>query len=276
MRDTTTWLRRRTLFILTLLITVALAAGSGVTRASASSRADGLSDDVIARGNPPLTRGIIGEVANFFEWLFEKRFSGGQRGELERILVTLWQQQNQNGIATIRQIVELQSKVAALAQEQRGTLRTAMRPEVLRGLRAEPIDDFSRLMISLHDTAGRANVTDSDQASVESKVEAAPSMSGDASALLGAWRDTEISMLQYQNRVTGATTPGNGTSMAYKFYPDGRYDYTGYVQTTMYNCTTTAWNTVTGTYRIEGPRLVLTLKTNDWQMRSLISDRYES
>ena len=34
--------------------------------------------------------------------------------------------------------------------------------------------------------------------------------------------------------------------MQYRFLPGGRFEYNGYLETTMYNCTTTLFNPVTG------------------------------
>lgn len=261
MRYITPLMRQATFFMLMLLLAAMLSAGLVAARAAAPS------DDVLAGGNPPLTRGTVNDVASFFEWLFERRFTAGQRAELDRILVAVWRRGDPASLKGIGQVVELQGKAAALTAEQRTAVRTAMLPEMLKNLRAEPVDDFSRLMLAVHDGGSASEAGNVGRAEAAAG-EVSPGAAGDASALVGAWRNTQVSNLQYQNRETGVTTPGNGTSMAYKFYPDGRYEYHGYLQVTMYNCTTTTWNPVTGTYRVEGSRLVLTPKTNDWQMRS--------
>ena len=53
--------------------------------------------------------------------------------------------------------------------------------------------------------------------------------------------------------------------MQYKFLPGGRFEYNGYLETTMYNCTTTLFNPVAGTYSVEGNRLTINPKTSKWQ-----------
>ncbi|HEX8336299.1 MAG TPA: hypothetical protein VF621_06185, partial [Pyrinomonadaceae bacterium] len=88
---------------------------------------------------------------------------------------------------------------------------------------------------------------------------------GDASALVGSWRSSELGMIGYQNSVTGASRPGRGTTMQYKFLPGGRFEYNGYLETTMYNCTTTLFNPVAGTYSVSGDRLTITPRTSKWQ-----------
>ncbi|MET0624813.1 MAG: hypothetical protein ABW250_17830, partial [Pyrinomonadaceae bacterium] len=91
---------------------------------------------------------------------------------------------------------------------------------------------------------------------------------GDAATLLGSWRSSELGMISYQNSVTGATRPGRGTTMQFRFLPGGRYEYNGYLESTVYNCTTTLFNPAAGTYRVEGDRLTLVPRTSKWQQRN--------
>lgn len=97
---------------------------------------------------------------------------------------------------------------------------------------------------------------------------AGSSAAGGEGGLAGSWRSSEIGMIGYQNSVTGATRPGRGTTMQYRFLPGGRYEYNGYLETTMYNCTTTLFNPAAGTYRVEGDRLTLVPRTSKWQQRN--------
>lgn len=89
--------------------------------------------------------------------------------------------------------------------------------------------------------------------------------------LVGSWRNGRISLLQNKDRTTGSTTPGNGSTFFYRFYPNGRYEFTGYMESTMYNCTTSLFNTVTGTYKISGSELTLVQKTNKWERKNSCS-----
>jgi hypothetical protein len=235
-------------FLCLTLAALLLAASAGA--AAAQNR--------LAEGEPPLTRAMVDDVAGFFGWLFETRLSPDERGELERLLVEVWRRGDREDIKSVVEFGTLNDKLAAATDEQRRQVRAEILPQVLRSLRAEP-DDFSRLMLSVHDAArqGRDAAPEDDAAS-----------GGDAAGLLGSWRTSQMSMLMYQNRATGSTTPGNGTTMQYRFHLDGRFEYNGYLQTTMYNCTTTLFNPMAGTYRVAGSRLTLTPRANNWQMRN--------
>ena len=209
---------------------------------------------VLAGGEPPLTAATVDDVAEFFGWLFETRFTPAQRRELERVLVATWRANDRKEIEAAQQFGALNVKLLTVSKEKHAELRAALLPEVLKGARAEA-NDFSRLLLNVYDS----------RAGDGGWVEAAASGGDDAAALLGAWRSSEIGMISYQNSITGSSRPGRGTTMQYKFLPGGRFEYNGYLETTMYNCTTTLFNPVAGTYSVDGNRLTIVPKTSKWQ-----------
>ena len=218
--------------------------------AAAQRRAPGA---VLAEGQPPLTAETVEDVAQFFGWLFETGFSAAERRELERVLVATWRANDRKEIEAAGQFRELNARLKAVSAEKGAELRAALLPDVLKGARAEA-SDFSRLLLSVYESrAGRGAQP------------AAAASGGDAAALVGAWRSSEIGMISYQNTITGAQRPGRGTTMQYKFLPGGRFEYNGYLETTVYNCTTTLFNPVAGSYSVEGNRLTIVPKTSKWQ-----------
>jgi hypothetical protein len=217
---------------------------------------------VLAEGEPPLTSATVEDVAEFFGWLFETRFTPAERRELERVLVATWRSGDRKEIEAAQQFGALNVKLLTVAREKHAELRAAVLPDLLKNARAEATD-FSRLLLSVYESRAQAD------AGVEAGAQAGAAASGgDASALVGAWRSSELGMISYQNSVTGATRPGRGTTMQFRFLPGGRYEYNGYLETTVYNCTTTLFNPAAGTYRVEGDRLTLVPKTSKWQQRN--------
>ena len=215
---------------------------------------------VLAEGEPPLTSAMVEDVAGFFGWLFESRFTPAQRRELERVLVATWRAGDRKEIEAVTQFGEFNARLAAATEAKRAEVREAMLPEVLKGVRAES-SAFSRLLLGVYE-AGRAAHAGGDTP------EPSRAAAADGGSLVGAWRSSELGMISYQNSVTGATRPGRGTTMQYRFLPGGHYEYNGYLETTMYNCTTTLFNPAAGTYRVEGDRLTLVPKTSKWQQRN--------
>jgi hypothetical protein len=218
--------------------------------AAAQRRAPGA---VLAEGRPPLTAETVDEVAEFFGWLFETRFTPAERRELERVLVATWRADDRKEIEAAGQFGQLNAKLKTVSEGKGAELRAALLPDVLKEARSEATD-FSRLMLSVYESRAGAGA----------RTEAAAS-GGDAAALVGAWRSSEIGMISYQNTITGSSRPGRGTTMQYKFLPGGRFEYNGYMETTMYNCTTTLFNPVAGTYSVEGDRLTILPQTSKWQ-----------
>lgn len=91
------------------------------------------------------------------------------------------------------------------------------------------------------------------------------------SELIGSWRTGRVSLLNYRNNTTGSTTPANGSTFSYRFYEDGRYEFTGYMQSTMYNCTTKLFNQIRGVFEVDGSQITLTQKSSNWQNENTCS-----
>ena len=88
---------------------------------------------------------------------------------------------------------------------------------------------------------------------------------GQSGDLAGTWKDGSVGMIQYENRTTGATKPGRGSIFTYKFLPNGSYEFVGYMETTMYNCTTTLFNQITGKYSADGTTITLSPNRDFWK-----------
>ena len=86
-----------------------------------------------------------------------------------------------------------------------------------------------------------------------------------SSEIVGSWKNGSVGMIQYQNRVTGATKPGRGSLFWYKFLPNGNYEFVGYMEVSMYNCTTTLFNQITGKYSVDGSTISLEPTRDHWK-----------
>lgn len=83
--------------------------------------------------------------------------------------------------------------------------------------------------------------------------------------LVGTWKNGSVGMIQYQNRTTGATKPGRGSIFNYKFNANGTYEFIGYMETTMYNCTTTLFNQINGRYTVNGSTINFVPSKDFWK-----------
>lgn len=88
---------------------------------------------------------------------------------------------------------------------------------------------------------------------------------GQEADIVGTWNNGNVGSIQYQNRVTGATKPGRGSVFTYKFLANGSYEYVGYMEVSMYNCTTTLFNNITGKYSVSGSTIDLIPNRDFWK-----------
>ena len=84
-------------------------------------------------------------------------------------------------------------------------------------------------------------------------------------SIVGNWDNGRVSTVTRQNTITGATTPGSGTRFEYDFAADGRFSFTGLMQTTNYSCTDTLFNEKAGRYELNGATLKLIPSKNFWR-----------
>ena len=83
--------------------------------------------------------------------------------------------------------------------------------------------------------------------------------------IAGKWTNGSVGAVQYQNRVTGATKPGRGSVFTYKFNANGTYEFIGYMEVSMYSCTTTLFNQITGRYKLADSSLELDPSRDFWK-----------
>lgn len=81
----------------------------------------------------------------------------------------------------------------------------------------------------------------------------------------GYWKTGGVGTLQYQNQTTGATKSNRGSLFSYKFLPNGTYEFIGYMESTMYSCTTTLFNEIKGRYAVDGTTINLNPSKDFWK-----------
>lgn len=85
------------------------------------------------------------------------------------------------------------------------------------------------------------------------------------SDLAGTWQTGGMSTIGERNTVTGSTTPSNGNTQKYQFTADGRFAFVGYMQSTMYGCTTALFNDKQGKFELSGVQITLIPSKNFWR-----------
>lgn len=102
--------------------------------------------------------------------------------------------------------------------------------------------------------------------STEDRTENQPARnSGGAGGIVGTWTNGSVSMLAEKNLTTGAITNRGGSTFKYVFTADGRFEFIGLINSTMYGCTTSLFNDKRGRYEISGSKITLIPSKNFWR-----------
>ena len=76
--------------------------------------------------------------------------------------------------------------------------------------------------------------------------------------LVGTWSTSRVSTINYRNRVTGGFAPPSGHVFSYTIAPNGTYELSGLLQSSLYNCTISVFKWERGVLAVAGGRLMLT------------------
>lgn len=176
-------------------------------------------EEVLAPGPPALKRGDLTKIVSLLEWGLETSLTPAQRTEIERTQVGSWQsadaQTRQNFVA----LAKMADVIAVLPEAQKAQVKQQLKQTLGAALAPKQ-------------AARQATAFPPD--------------------LAGEWSSVHTSTVQFTDRTTGSFAPPSGNGMQYKFFPDGRYQSAGLIQSSMYNCTMTVNAFEEGTIEIKG------------------------
>lgn len=209
---------------------------------------------------PALTPEMADRATNYMEWLLDARFTADQRQQYRQSVVDTFRSRNQAAIDGLMSMIQAETKMESMSEAERASKREKIQPQFLALLRADPKAEGTSWLLGIYEAAHSGA---SQQAAVPVRNVSAGSVSGE---LLGKWGTGRISTIQYKNSVTGVAAPTSGSRFQYEFKPDGTYDYTGLIQTTMYNCTNATFAHETGTYSVQNGVVAIRPQNNPYQM----------
>jgi len=76
--------------------------------------------------------------------------------------------------------------------------------------------------------------------------------------LVGKWSSSRLSMINYRDRTSGSFAPPSGSIFSYTIAADGTFEFSGYMQSSLYHCTIVIFRWQRGTLDAEGRSLTLT------------------
>ena len=84
-------------------------------------------------------------------------------------------------------------------------------------------------------------------------------------SVVGNWKTGGLGMINEVNTVTGQTKNNRGRMFSYKFAADGTYTFVGYMESTMFGCTTGLFNEINGRYMVDGTTIFLSPSRDFWK-----------
>jgi len=84
-------------------------------------------------------------------------------------------------------------------------------------------------------------------------------------SVVGSWKTGGVGMINEVNTVTGQTKNNRGNMFSYNFAADGTYTFVGYMESTMFGCTTSLFNEINGRYLVDGTTIFLKPSRDLWR-----------
>jgi len=84
-------------------------------------------------------------------------------------------------------------------------------------------------------------------------------------SVLGYWKTGGLGMINEVNTSTGQTKNRRGQMFSYNFAADGSYTFHGYMESTMFGCTTALFQEVTGRYLVDAGSIFLKPSRDTWR-----------
>jgi hypothetical protein len=86
-------------------------------------------------------------------------------------------------------------------------------------------------------------------------------------SVVGYWKTGGVGMINEVNTTTGQTKNRRGQMFSYNFAADGSYTFHGYMESTMFGCTTSLFQEVTGRYLVDAGTIFLKPSRDVWTNR---------
>jgi hypothetical protein len=116
---------------------------------------------VLAPGCPPLTRGMVNQIRNGFEWILECEFNKVQHERVDRTIITDWKRNDRNAIENYLKVLALGEQLNGMSEAERGKLQGELQKEVIENLHRQPDDADARMLLEAYETAHRPHANDS-------------------------------------------------------------------------------------------------------------------
>ncbi|HEY0427243.1 MAG TPA: hypothetical protein VGC76_05515 [Pyrinomonadaceae bacterium] len=246
---------------------------------TATAFAQTTDNQVLASGNPPLTRDMVDKSRNVFEFAFGGALTDNERLTYQTELIKAWKNQDAGTIKAVQDLVGLQEKANSLTNEQIFALQKQMQQPLVDELRSQADkDSLAKLLVNAFDriqglnAKQGANLPPPDEASQTGN---AQNSSGQVPReIVGEWIESHSSGTTYTNGYGGYSSP-SAEKVIMHFNANGTYSAAYYVQSSMsVGCAMTVYMPSTGVYGLEGSVLKMTEKSSRTISKDSCNARY--
>jgi hypothetical protein len=214
-------------------------------------------DRVLAAGNPPFRQSDADKLQDFFEWLFETKFSAAEQAEFQKLIVKKWNE-GEKEAAGISGIIKSHAEFRTVSETDREKVRLEMQPKVAASFQSgqSEINDF---MAGIYQKSRKNSVARNDpRNSIDDGVGAVT-----LADLAGNWSSGSVSSERYKNLASGDLSDVSGNMSEYIVSAKGDIQYSGYLSTTIYACSTRLFFTKKGKISISGSTITFDYRTGE-------------
>jgi hypothetical protein len=227
----------------------------GTTTAFAQKQDAAKTDDkILVSGDPSLKESDINVVINFYEWLFEAKFTAAERREFQTLLVSE-AKTKPAALAAVAEIVAGFKNIETVGTEKSGQIRNEFLPQIVGAMR-QSNSKINRLLLGIYENA-RGETSNDEKATISDERNVGNNGGAQKIAdLAGLWSNGSVSSERYKSLISGELSAPSGTMIEYEISPNGQVKYAGYMSNTFYSCTVQMFIYKTGRVSVNGSNLM--------------------
>ncbi|MFN7927841.1 MAG: hypothetical protein U0Y68_07825 [Blastocatellia bacterium] len=219
-------------------------------------------ETVLAAGNPPLTQALADQMQLFFEWALDGKFTTAQRKTLNQLLIQQWQTDTAASRQETLKLMAVPRAANQLSAADRQLVHDKFQAALLQQIKNQPDNELSKLLTSVQQSKNANDPLNRVSSSPVAPKAPAPAPATNAHAqFAGEWLyRIRGSNITYTNG-RGGYADASGELSGYKLHPDGTYEHGYLLSSSLYGCNTKVFGYETGTWTVEGDKLVFLDKT---------------
>jgi hypothetical protein len=232
-----------TIFLLTLL--------------GACTTAQNKPNKILAKGKPPLTSVLVNKMQLFFEWALDGKFKKADQDTLTQLLIAEWKTGKQSEIDETVKIMAIPGNLDKLNADTRKALHDTLQAGLIAQIKKDTNDKLLKLLAEVRKSTGVLNQTSSSVIPPHTP----PAPTAPPSNLGGEWLyRISGSTITFTDGSGGYAAP-SGEMSGYKLKANGTYEHGYLLSSSLYSCNTRIFGYETGTWWIDGDKLVFKDKT---------------